>query len=152
PMKPSSPSFRTRSAGNSSASSYRAITGAISPSANSRAVWRTSFCSSVSSKSIAASVGGQTLTFLQSSPMRPGAGEHEDAVGAEEPGADAAVAREERVDQLRRLPHQLGRRRARPEEFLAGQDEEPDTDRQPPDHRSSPLTTLPFAFRGSASR
>src|SRR5262245_7189531 len=84
--------------------------------------------------------------------MRPAADEHEDAVGGQQPGADAAVAGEERVHQLAGLPHQLGRRRPGPQELFAGQQQEDHADRQPQDHRSSPLTTLPFGLRGSASR
>ena len=78
------------------------MTGAISASANSRAVRRASSCSAVSSKSIACRAVAGRMAASAVPSDREGPDDHEEPVGGEEPGPGAAVAGEEGVHELRR--------------------------------------------------
>src|SRR5581483_1374907 len=117
------------------------MTGAISASANSRAVRRASACSSVSSKSTGTRAPSGVPTGGE------GADHHEDAVGGEEPRTRAAVAGEDRVDQLAGPADDLRRRRAGAHELLHREGEAEDAEREPPDHGAARSAALP---RGGA--
>src|SRR5262245_19130495 len=110
------------------------MTGATSASANSRAVRRASSCSAVSSKSIARRDAPGWSAASAVPPDRAGADHHQETIGGKQPRAGAAVAREERLDQLGGMPRHLGGRRACAHELLHGEEHAQDAEGQPPNH------------------